>query len=40
MRSQTTPYKDVLVRFSIGFEAVEDLLADLTQALAAAFGHD
>jgi len=40
MRSQTTPYKGVLVRFSIGFEAVEDLLADLTQALAAAFGHD
>jgi len=26
------------VRFSIGFEAVEDLLADLRQALRVAFG--
>jgi cysteine-S-conjugate beta-lyase len=38
MRSQPTPYAGVLVRFSIGFEAVEDLLADLRQALHAAFG--
>ncbi len=39
MRSQATPYKGVLVRFSIGFEAVADLLADLQHALDAAFGH-
>ena len=39
MRSQTTPYKGVLVRFSIGFEAVEDLWADLQQALNEAFGR-
>jgi cystathionine beta-lyase len=38
MRSQPTPYAGVLVRFSIGFEAVEDLLADLRQALRVAFG--
>ncbi len=38
MRSQPTPYAGVLVRFSIGFEAIEDLLADLQQALRAAFG--
>jgi cystathionine beta-lyase len=37
MRSQPTPYAGVLVRFSIGFEAVEDLLADLQQALQLAF---
>ena len=29
------PYKGVLVRFSVGLEAVEDLRADLEQALAA-----
>jgi len=39
MRSQPTNYTGVLVRFSIGFEAVEDLLADLHQALRKAFGH-
>jgi len=39
MRSQPTSYTGVLVRFSIGFEAVEDLLADLHQALRKAFGH-
>jgi len=38
MRSQPTAYAGVVVRFSIGFEAVEDLLADLQQALQAAFG--
>lgn len=40
MRSQPTPYTGVLVRFSVGFEAVEDLLADLQQALRAAFGDN
>ena len=39
MRSQPTPYAGVVVRFSIGFEAVEDLLADLQQALERAFGQ-
>ncbi|HSI53130.1 MAG TPA: PLP-dependent transferase, partial [Ramlibacter sp.] len=29
------PYKGVLVRFSVGLEAVEDLRADLEQALGA-----
>lgn len=38
MRSRPTPYAGVVVRFSIGFEAVEDLLADLQHALARAFG--
>jgi cysteine-S-conjugate beta-lyase len=38
MRSKPTPYAGVVVRFSIGFEAVEDLLADLQQALHRAFG--
>ena len=38
MRSQPTPYTGVVVRFSIGFEAVEDLLADLQQAFERAFG--
>jgi cystathionine beta-lyase len=37
MRSLPTPYAGVLVRFSVGFEAVEDLLADLQQALQLAF---
>ena len=31
----TWPHKGVLVRFSVGLEAVEDLRADLEQALAA-----
>ena len=31
-------WRGTLVRFSIGFEAVEDLIADLEQALVAAFG--
>ena len=38
MRSQPTPYTGVVVRFSIGFEAVEDLLADLQQAFERLFG--
>ena len=37
MRSQATPYRGVLVRFSIGFEGATDLLADLQQAVSAAF---
>jgi cystathionine beta-lyase len=39
MRSQPTPYKGVLVRFSIGFEGVADLQRDLQRALEFAFGH-
>ena len=38
MRSQPTPYTGVGVRFSIGVEAGEDLLADLQQAFERAFG--
>jgi cysteine-S-conjugate beta-lyase len=38
MRTMPTPYAGVVVRFSIGFEAVEDLIADLQQAMEAAFG--
>ena len=34
MRSLTPPPRGTLVRFSVGFEAVEDLVADLEQALA------
>jgi cystathionine beta-lyase len=34
-RLATWPHKGVLVRFSLGLEAVEDLRADLEQALAA-----
>ena len=34
MRSLLPPPRGTLVRFSVGFEAVEDLLADLEQALA------
>jgi cystathionine beta-lyase len=34
-RLGTLPHKGVLVRFSVGMEAVEDLRADLEQALAA-----
>lgn len=39
MRSKPAPYAGVVVRFSIGFEAVEDLIADLQQALESAFGR-
>ena len=35
MRSQASPYAGVLVRFSVGLEAVEDLVADLAQAFSA-----
>jgi len=35
MRSLAPPPRGTLVRFSVGFEAVEDLIADLEQALAA-----
>jgi cysteine-S-conjugate beta-lyase len=38
MRSGTLRHAGHLVRFSIGLEAVEDLRADLAQALAKAFG--
>ena len=38
MRSLAPPPSGTLVRFSVGFEAVEDLLADLDQALAALKG--
>jgi cystathionine beta-lyase len=34
MRSVPTPHAGVLVRFSIGLEAVDDLIADCAQALA------
>jgi len=34
MRSLRPPPRGTLVRFSVGFEAVEDLIADLEQALA------
>lgn len=34
MRSLATPYRGTLVRLCIGLEAVEDLVADLEQALA------
>lgn len=33
MRGTTWPHKGVLVRFSMGLEAVADLQADLAQAL-------
>jgi cysteine-S-conjugate beta-lyase len=33
MRSATTPYTGVLVRFSLGFESVDALIADCAQAL-------
>jgi cysteine-S-conjugate beta-lyase len=36
MRSLPTPHGGVLVRFSLGFEAVDALIADCAQALAAA----
>lgn len=35
MRRLPTPYKGTLVRFSIGLEAVEDLIADVSAALEA-----
>jgi cystathionine beta-lyase len=35
MRSRATPYAGVLVRFSIGLEHIDDLIADCEQALAA-----
>jgi cystathionine beta-lyase len=34
MRSLSPPPRGTLVRFSVGFEAIEDLVADLEQALA------
>jgi cystathionine beta-lyase len=34
MRSRTTPFAGVLVRFSIGLEHIDDLIADCEQALA------
>jgi cysteine-S-conjugate beta-lyase len=36
MRSAPSPYTGVLVRFSLGFEAVDELIADCAQALASA----
>ena len=38
MRRLPTPYKGTLVRFSIGLEAVEDLIADVSAALKALTG--
>jgi cystathionine beta-lyase len=38
IRNRPTPYRGSLVRFCIGLEAVEDLIADAEQALGA-FGH-
>ncbi|MES2957809.1 MAG: PLP-dependent transferase [Pseudomonadota bacterium] len=35
IRDRPTPYRGSLVRFSLGLEAVEDLIADAEQALAA-----
>lgn len=35
MRSLPTPYRGTLVRFCLGLEAVDDLIADATQALSA-----
>ena len=34
IRDQPTPYRGTLVRFSLGLEAVDDLIADAQQALA------
>lgn len=34
LRERPTPYRGTLIRFSLGLEAVEDLIADLEQALA------
>jgi cystathionine beta-lyase len=34
LRKLATPYRGTLVRFSVGLEAVDDLLTDLAQALA------
>ena len=38
IRERLTPYRGTLVRFCIGLEAVDDLIADATQALAALGG--
>ena len=35
MRQLPTPYRGVLVRLCIGLESVDDLIADLSQALGA-----
>jgi cystathionine beta-lyase/cystathionine gamma-synthase len=35
MRSMPSPYAGVLVRFSVGLEDANDLIADCDQALAA-----
>ena len=35
IREQATPFKGLLVRFCLGLEAIEDLIADADQALAA-----
>jgi cysteine-S-conjugate beta-lyase len=35
IRDRPTPYQGTLVRFSLGLEAVDDLIADLAQGLAA-----
>ena len=34
IRDSSSPYRGTLIRFCIGLEAVEDLIADATQALA------
>jgi len=39
MRSLPSSYAGVLVRFSVGLEAVDDLIADLEQAFRTAFGR-
>ena len=36
IRDRATPYKGSLVRFCLGLEAIDDLIADVEQALAAA----
>ena len=35
MRSLPVPYKSTVVRFAVGLEAVDDLIADCAQALRA-----
>ena len=35
IRERATPYRGTLVRFCLGLEAVEDLIADAEQALSA-----
>jgi cystathionine beta-lyase len=39
MRTLPVTYAGIVVRLSIGFEAVEDLIADLQQAMETAFGR-